>query len=274
MRAFTLVELLVTLAIIAILLAILLPILARTREEARRTVCLSNTAQLTKAALMYMSDNRQTAPDGCNTNSNESPLSPRAIGLPVGRNIGPGITVLPTIAGQLAKYVGNKPSVWRCPSGPDSAFVFKGANPFLGDTEFDEFRPHYYFMAGRDILFKLPATPPSIAQRFLYRFWIVRNVSGLRLNQIKPVEGERSTRIVLWYDRSPNYHATGGGDIYDSGNGEYWASYGYLDGHVEGLSYRNVEEYQKVFHSPILQTWYTQDFSRRFSNEYRGASPR
>ena len=105
----------------------------------------------------------------------------------------------------------------------------------------------------------------------MLRFWAVRNVSGLRLNQIKPVEGERADKIVLWYDRSPNYHATGGGgDIYDGVNGQFWASYGYLDGHAEGIHYPNIAEYQKVFHSPIVQSWFAQDFSRRFSAEYQG----
>ena len=53
---FTLVELLVAIAIIAVLAAMLFPVLARAREKARQSSCLSNVAQLGKAFLMYASD--------------------------------------------------------------------------------------------------------------------------------------------------------------------------------------------------------------------------
>jgi hypothetical protein len=106
-------------------------------------------------------------------------------------------------------------------------------------------------------------------QKFRMTVWAVRNVSGLKVWQLRPTEGENSSRIVLFYDRSPNYHAPAGQDIYEGRGGDFWASYGYLDGHAEGLAYKNMDEYIKVFHSPIAQSWYTLDFTRRFSAEYR-----
>ncbi len=55
-KAFTLIELLVVIAIIAILAAILFPVFAQAREQARRTICVSNLKQLTNAFLMYAQD--------------------------------------------------------------------------------------------------------------------------------------------------------------------------------------------------------------------------
>jgi prepilin-type N-terminal cleavage/methylation domain-containing protein/prepilin-type processing-associated H-X9-DG protein len=55
---FTLVELLIVLAIIAILSAMLLPVLARAQATARRGACESNLRQLGVAAELYWSDNR------------------------------------------------------------------------------------------------------------------------------------------------------------------------------------------------------------------------
>lgn len=54
--AFTLVELLVVIAMVAILAAILMPVFAQAREKARQTACLSNLKQLSLANALYLQD--------------------------------------------------------------------------------------------------------------------------------------------------------------------------------------------------------------------------
>ena len=54
--AFTLIELLIVVAIVALLAAILFPVFASAREAARKTACLSNMRQLGLATRMYMQD--------------------------------------------------------------------------------------------------------------------------------------------------------------------------------------------------------------------------
>jgi prepilin-type N-terminal cleavage/methylation domain-containing protein/prepilin-type processing-associated H-X9-DG protein len=59
---FTLVELLVVMAIIAILIALLLPALNRAREQAKSVACLANLRQMGVSIRMYANDNKDFIP--------------------------------------------------------------------------------------------------------------------------------------------------------------------------------------------------------------------
>jgi prepilin-type N-terminal cleavage/methylation domain-containing protein/prepilin-type processing-associated H-X9-DG protein len=63
-RAFTLIEILIVIAIIALLAAILFPVFSRARESARRSSCASNLKQLALGMIQYAQDyDEQLPPD-------------------------------------------------------------------------------------------------------------------------------------------------------------------------------------------------------------------
>jgi prepilin-type N-terminal cleavage/methylation domain-containing protein len=99
-RIFTLIELLIVVAIIAILLSLLLPGLHTARVKAIEAMCLSNLKQSATALLMYQTKNDNLLPP-----SKGSQVNPSDIWYPNKRE-----NIVPLIE----PYIGNF-NVWKCP---------------------------------------------------------------------------------------------------------------------------------------------------------------
>src|SRR5262245_25063597 len=66
---FTLVELLVVIAVIAILAALLFPAISKSKAKARRTTCMNNVRQINLALRMYTDDFSDLSPKTPHTNN-------------------------------------------------------------------------------------------------------------------------------------------------------------------------------------------------------------
>jgi len=103
--AFSLIELLVTIAIIALLAALILPALSRAKESGRSTACRGNLHQIGVALQMYVQENKE--------------IMPTMYDEPMGTNFQ---TNLPTINNTLSNLLGSL-QVLCCPS--DNAQIFQ-----------------------------------------------------------------------------------------------------------------------------------------------------
>ncbi|WDE96474.1 prepilin-type N-terminal cleavage/methylation domain-containing protein [Lentisphaera profundi] len=101
-QGFTLIELMVAIAIIAILASFLLPLLGKARKTARRAVCTSNFKQCGIAVISYANDHKGTMPKAIQDYSPDYYKN---------------YSDLRTL---LGPYLSDSFSVWMCPSVPTS----------------------------------------------------------------------------------------------------------------------------------------------------------
>ena len=115
-QAFTLIELLMVIAIIAILAALLFPVFGRARDKGRQAVCASNEKQIGLAAAQYIQDYDERYPLG------HAPVANPLATFDSGGDYEPHFIEL------VRPYIKNSQNqgVWRCPSDPSARFTKEG----------------------------------------------------------------------------------------------------------------------------------------------------
>jgi prepilin-type N-terminal cleavage/methylation domain-containing protein/prepilin-type processing-associated H-X9-DG protein len=162
--AFTLVELLVVLAILTVLLALLMPTISRARRQARSVICLSNLRQLGVAFQVYVNNNKGKSFIGYGSVDNYwlRVLEPEMVG-------GKGVLYCPEAPDNIGHTVvaGGSPRMgtafhaWAnsAPGNPVDAVVFEssyGMNGWINHLK-PAGPPPYGDEAMRDFYIPLPA---------------------------------------------------------------------------------------------------------------------
>lgn len=137
--AFTLVELLVVVAMIAMLMTILLPSMKRARDLAMITKCLSQQRQLLIAWAQFPTDNAGRIPGAEDNNA----------GVPGGNcwviHDKTPETVLTLSRGSIWPYVGMNPSLYKCPCDPRKNYIRTYAiSTYLNGYEWPGWDPWFH----------------------------------------------------------------------------------------------------------------------------------
>jgi prepilin-type N-terminal cleavage/methylation domain-containing protein len=132
-RGFTLVELMVVVAIVALLLGVLVPALSRARESAELVTCGASLRSVGQAVYSYANDHRNTIPFGPRalpaTSTNFYPITgfvTSLLSLESGEPVGLGLL--------LEDYLADQPEVLFCP-GADSDQISRAQLQYVGSSQ-------------------------------------------------------------------------------------------------------------------------------------------
>lgn len=217
-QAFTLIELLVVIAIIAILAAILFPVFAQAREQARQTVCVSNSRQIGMQVRMYVQDYDETMPIFYAYNSQP----------PAGKDGHKGIEL------EILPYGKNK-DLFKCPNDLGGPAL---SDPFYGCPG----KPSYQSCYGSSYRFTKGAFSVAKGESSQNNYAVDYSLTVTDASFALPAD----TRIIRdemypfftqakygyypdWYKQ---WHARGGGTVFADGHAKFTVSPGDFDKQV------------------------------------------
>ncbi|HZO91852.1 MAG TPA: type II secretion system protein [Chthonomonadaceae bacterium] len=214
-QGFTLVELLVVIAVIAILAALLFPVFATARGKARETVCLSNMRQAGHAFSMYASDNDGLYPVAVDPADRDTPQIWNAF-----PDFKAQIPSLPWLHDALQPYVKSR-QIFHCPS--DTGIVIED---FTG-LELD-CTPVCFDKRGTSYLYRTEVAARHLGEDS------VRAPAELNLY----MEGSG-----IWHGSGPSDQAIGVANWYKSNPDLFNRRFNTLhgDGHVKNLNFRSLQ---------------------------------
>jgi prepilin-type N-terminal cleavage/methylation domain-containing protein/prepilin-type processing-associated H-X9-DG protein len=230
---FTLVELLVVISIIAALAALLLPALAKSKEQARATLCRSNMRQLSAASFLYLEDNDFFFPWPGEPDSNREPDW--------------------VWGGESTANLSN-PSAWGSPdfgfrAEAGSIYSYVTSMPRVSPTDYNKSK-----MTNSYPIYRCPSTGKlgeSLRVNFTMNGWMNPLVAGngekgvMQTAVVNPVEkvlfANSDPSIMRSASLDPTLLNTPG--VFVSHNGR--VNIAFIDGHLDSLGPKDISFLQK-----------------------------
>lgn len=247
---FTLVELLVVVAVIALLIGLLLPALTKAREQGRLMVCLNNLRTITMAAQSYAADNDglwPVFPSYTNEDAKVALFNSWDYGGKTTSSFWTGPAEKRLVEdGPLNSYVEPEKNLkdppgarvemptFRCPSDPGTlqrSFWSPGTVPNPTITSYDDVGTSYHMNVQWWYEACRRTTPPlSPSGQDTLPLW--RHYEKM----FKVANFRSASRFAWCYDQSMDFIAVGGFEKKGDHGGENKATAAFMDGHVVYLT--------------------------------------
>jgi prepilin-type N-terminal cleavage/methylation domain-containing protein/prepilin-type processing-associated H-X9-DG protein len=229
---FTLVELLVVIAVTAMLVAVVLPSLATSKDAGQGALCMSNLRQLTTAWMTYTADNRgKLVPNGDEASQPASPSDPKALPggslsqwcpgrqdvvtdlSPVNSAVNVGYEWIEL--GLIYPYVGNV-SAYHCPADSSSGSAFGTRYPHVRSVSMNAWlgpiAPFNGATTVESYYKESDLVQPGPSQLF-----VLMDENPLSINDASVIF---EPGVAQWIDAPATYHNGGGGMSFADGHAE------------------------------------------------------